>query len=93
MCQPRKLQTEENFGTFFFLIDGLLQTVVEIMLKQTYRICQTSTVDTEENMSTTPVRNKKVALLTKVSRHKDVIDAALTSGVIVGVVWGQHSSL
>lgn len=32
-------------------------------------------------------------MLTKVTRDKDVIDTALTSGVIMGVVWGQHSSL
>lgn len=45
-------------------------------------------------MNTISVRKKKmVAILTKVSRHKDVIDTALPSGVIMGVVWGQHSSL
>lgn len=32
-------------------------------------------------------------MLTKVPRDEDVIDTALTSGVIMGVVWGQHSSL
>lgn len=32
-------------------------------------------------------------MLTKVSRDKDVIDTGLASGVIMWVVWGQHSSL
>lgn len=32
-------------------------------------------------------------MLTKVPRDEDVIDTALASGVIMWVVWGQHSSL
>lgn len=35
----------------------------------------------------------KLKLLTKVSRNKDVIDAALTSAVIMWVVGGQNGSL
>lgn len=32
-------------------------------------------------------------MLTKVPRDKDVIDTGLPYGVIMRVVWGQHSSL
>lgn len=32
-------------------------------------------------------------ILTKVSWDVDVVDTALASGVIMWVVWGQHSSL
>lgn len=32
-------------------------------------------------------------MLTEVSRDEDVIDTGLASGVIMWVVWGQHSSL
>lgn len=32
-------------------------------------------------------------MLTKVPRDEDIINTALTSGVIMGVVWGQNSSL
>lgn len=32
-------------------------------------------------------------MLTKIPGDNDVIAAALTSGVIMGVIWGQHGSL
>lgn len=32
-------------------------------------------------------------MLTKVSRDKDVVDTALSSGIIMWVVWGQNGSL
>lgn len=43
-----------------------------------------------ENCNTVKIMLK---MLTKIPGDHNVIAAALTSGVIMGVVWGQHGSL
>lgn len=69
-----------------------LQSLVKIFLKKTLNH-ETNSVATEENILHITVKKKILAVLTEVSRDEDVIDTTLTSGVIMRVVWGQHSSL